>query len=160
LITSFLSSYVIPYLPILVLLLLAVFFANGLEKRSKIGGQKRALREEMAENLAQSTVLLEFVGSQSTGESYVTPIPRFKRYAFDEMQRSGNLSALKRTVRAELVALYSAIDRINDASNRQEELLVGAPATSPIAVELRARNLTYIRDTVANVVLPILQRYK
>jgi len=157
-VASLLNSYVLPYVPRLVVLLLAVAFGGWAGGRRRVGGQKRALREELSLNLRQAPVILEFVEAQKTGESYITPIPRFYTTAYEEVRRSGNLRSLRRVVKDELITIYSAIDSIDEASDRQAELLAGAAATSPIAEDLRNQNLTYIRDTVTNVVLPRLER--
>jgi len=159
-ISSFLSSYVYPYLPTLVLLLIVVGFASLLQGRSRLSGRKRALRDELALNLRQANAVIEFCDQQKTGESYVTPIPRFYKSAYADIRNSGSLRSLRISVREELATVYMAIDRIDQASDRQEELLAGAAATSPIAVELRSQNLTYIKDTVVNVVLPRLERLR
>jgi hypothetical protein len=159
-VTSFINVYVLPYLPTLAIILLAVAFAGWVNGRGKASGQRRALREELALNFVRANEIVEFVDTQKVGESYVTPIPRFSKTAYDDIRRTGNLSSLKRGLREDLMTIYSAIDRIDDASDRQEELLVGAPATSPIAVELRTQNLSYIRDTIFNVVLPRLERFR
>lgn len=154
------NNYILPYTPTLIIVLLAVGLASWMGGRRKAGGQKKALREELVLNLHQASEILEFVDSQKAGESYVTPIPRFYKSAYDEIRRSGNLPSLRRGVREELATVYSAIDRIDDASDRQEELLAGIPAASPIASDLRAENLRFIRDSVSNVVLPRLEQFR
>jgi len=159
-ISSFLGSYVYPYLPTLVLLLIVVGFAFLIQSRSKLSGRKRALRDELSLNLRHANEVIEFCDKQKTGESYVTPIPRFYKSAYAEVRNSGSFRSFRLSVREDLATVYLAIDRIDQASDRQEELLAGAAATSPIAVELRSQNLTFIKDTVVNVVLPRLERLR
>jgi hypothetical protein len=159
-VSSFLSSYVYPYLPTLVLLLLVVGFASFIQERNRLSGRKRAMRDELALNLREANEIIEFCDNQKTGESYITPIPRFYKSAYADIRSSGSFRSLKMSVRDELATVYMAIDRIDQASDRQEELLAGAAATSPIAVELRSQNLTFIKDTVTNVVLPRLERLR
>lgn len=158
--TSFYQAYIAPYLPIAITLIIVVTFANWLGSRRVLGGQRRALKRELVQNLTQARAILEFVESQNSGDSYITPIPRFNRSAYDQIRGSGNLDSLKKGIREELEIVYFAIDRIDDASDRQEELTAGVPATSPVAPEIRAQNLTYIRDTVANIVLPRLEQFQ
>jgi hypothetical protein len=160
LVQSFVEAYISPYIPTLVMLLIVVGFASWLGGVRKVGGQKRALRDELVLNLRQARSILEFVESQKTGEEYVIAIPRFYRTAYRQMRDSGNLPRLRRGIREELMTVYTAIDGIDEASTRQEELLVGTPATSPIASELRSQNLDHIRDTVSNVVLPRLEQFR
>jgi len=159
-VSSFLTSYVYPYLPILVLLLIVVGFATWIQGRSRLSGRKRALRDELSLNLRQANEIIGFCDQQKTGESYVTPIPRFYKSAYADVRNSGSFRSFRISVRDDLSTVYMAIDRIDQASDRQEELLTGAAATSPIAVELRSQNLTFIRDTVVNVVLPRLERLR
>ena len=156
--SSFFDAYILPYLPTLLILLAAVAFATWLGSWNHVRGQKRALGAELALNLKQASAILEFVDSQKVGASYITPIPRFYTSAYEEMLKSGNLGSLRPGVREETGRLYSQIRRVDDASNRQEELLAGVPGTSPVASELRAENLTYIRDTISNVILPKLEQ--
>jgi len=158
--SSFLTTYVYPYLPILVILLIAVAFASWVQARSRTSGRKRALRDELTLNLSQANAVIEFCDQQKAGDSYVTPIPRFYKSAFETIRDAGNLRSFRVSVRDDLATVYMAIDRIDQASDRQEELLAGAAATSPIAVELRSQNLNFIKDTVVNVVLPRLERLR
>jgi hypothetical protein len=155
----FFSVYVIPYLPTLILVLAAVGLASWLDTRKRRNGQIRALRMELAENLEQAKAVLQFVSSQKEGAAYVVPVPRFHTDAFEQLRNSGYLQSLKRGVREQLVTVYSAIERVDDASNRQEELLWGAASTSPVAPELRAQTLAFIRDTVSNMILTRLEQF-
>jgi hypothetical protein len=152
-------NYILPYLPTLIVVLLAVGLASWLSSWSRAGGQRRALREELILNSRRGTEILEFVDAQKAGDAYITPIPRFYNDAYNELRGSGNLRTLRRGVREELLIVYSAIDRINAASDRQEDLLAGVPGASPVAADLRAENLRFIRDEVANVVLPRLEQF-
>jgi hypothetical protein len=158
--TSFFNTYVLPYLPTLVLLLVVVGFANWVQGRSRLSGRRRALKDELSLNLRQAGQVVEFCDRQKTGESYITPIPRFYKSAYEELRRTGGLRSFRISVRDDLSTVYMAVDRVDQASNRQEELLAGAAATSPIAVELRSQNLSFIKDTVTNVVLPRLERLR
>ncbi len=157
---SYFTTYVLPYIPILVVLLVAVAFGNSIGERKATDMQKRALKDELITNLSQARAILEFVEKQTAGEPYVNPIPRFHRSAYEQLRNSGRLRSLKRGVREEIETVYEAIYGVEAASDRQEELLGGAAATSPIAPEIRAQNLTYIRDTIANLVLPRLEQFE
>jgi hypothetical protein len=159
-ISSFLNSYVYPYLPILVVLLIVVAFTSWIQGRSRLSGRKRALRDELSLNLKQADEVIAFCDQQKSGESYVTPIPRFYKSAYADVRNSGSLRNFRVSVRDDLSTVYMAIDRVDQASDRQEDLLAGAAATSPIAPELRGQNLAFVKDTVVNVVLPRLERLR
>jgi hypothetical protein len=152
--------YVFPYLPILLIVLAGVGLASWLGGRRRINGQRWALREELLQNIEQGQAILDFVNAQGKGAPYDIPIPRFHKAAYEQLRNSGNLRFLKRGVREQLVTVYSAIERVEQASNRQEELLLGVAAISPLAVEIRVQNLALIRDTVSNNILTRLEQFR
>lgn len=154
------TTIVIPYVPTLIILLVAVWFAGAANSRRTAWLLRRALKDELKTNLSQARAILEFVERQKAGELYITPIPRFRKSSYEVLRNSGRLRTLSRGVREEVQTVYDAIDQIDDASDRQEELAGGPAATSPIAPEIRAENLKYIRDTVANVILPRLEQFQ
>jgi len=158
-IAPFFQVYVLPYLPTLLIVIAALELANWQGNRRRRGELMSALRQELVENLEQARAILEFVKSQKEGTPYDLPIPRFRRDAYDQLRNSGNLRLLKLSVREQLTSVYAAISRVDEASRRQEELMWGAPATSPVAPELRAQILAFIRDTVSNLILTRLEQF-
>ncbi|HME19371.1 MAG TPA: hypothetical protein VKF15_06535, partial [Nitrososphaerales archaeon] len=120
----------------------------------------RALKQELIQNLEEGRAILEFVNAQGKGAPYDIPIPRFQKVAFEQLRNSGNLRCLRRGVRDQVVTVYSAMDRVERASDWQEELLLGVAAISPLAVEIRAQNLALIRDTVSNIILTRLEQFR
>jgi len=155
----FLRMYIFPYLPTLLMVLIAVGFSSWLSGRGRRKGLVRALKQELVENMELAKAILEFVNSQKEGAPYDLPIPRFRRDAYAQFRNSGSLRTLKRGVRDQIITVYSAIDRVDEASTRQEELLWGASATSPVAPELRTQTLAFIRDTVSNIILTRLEQF-
>lgn len=151
------QTFVVPYIGTLVTLLIVIWVAVWLGAQRKTGAMKRALRYELALNLAVSKAVIEFVDGQKVGDPYVTPIPRFYASAYDQLRDAGALTSLKPVAREQVVTIYRSIVRVEEASRRQEELLVGMAATSPLAGDLRAQNLQFIRDTVANTIIPQLE---
>ena len=150
------QTFVVPYVGVLVTLLVVVWAALSLGERRRIGNMRKALRFELALNLAVSKSVIDFVDAQKTGDPYVTPIPRFYTSAYDQLRDAGAVTNLKIGARDQVVTIYRAIKRVDEASTRQEELLVGTAATSPLANDLRAQNLQFIRDTISNTIQPQL----
>ncbi len=155
----FLGVYVLPYLPTLVIVLAAVGLNSWLGTRRRRSGLMRSMRQELVENLQQAKAILEFINSQKEGAPYDLPIPRFRKYAYEQLRNSGSLNLLRKGVQDQIITVYSAIDRVDQASTRQEELLWGAAATSPVAPELRTQTLAFIRDTVSNMILTRLEQF-
>jgi len=155
----FVGAYIIAYLPTLVIIILAVWLSSWLSGRRVRNGLMTALRQELADNLQQAKAILEFVNAQKEGAPYDLPIPRFRMDAFVQLRRAGYLGMLKRSVREQLITVYSAIERVDIASTRQEELLWGAAATAVVAPELRAQTLAFIRDTVTNMIQTRLEQF-
>jgi hypothetical protein len=153
------QAYVLPYVPILLIALVAVGYAGWLGGQRRLNGQRWALKQELVQNVEQGRAILEFVNAQGKGAPYDVPIPRFYKAAYEQLRNSGNLRFLKRGVREQLVTVYSAIERVERASNWQEELLLGVAAITPLAVEVRAQNLALIRDTVSNIILTRLEQF-
>jgi len=159
--TSFLNyfyqTYFLPNIGILVTLLIVVWAGFSWSARRRVGGLKRALRFELKLNMEVARSIMEFVDSQKVGDPYVTPIPRFYTSGYDQIRDTGEVNSLKVGARDQVVTIYRAIKRVDEASTRQEELLVGTAATSPLASDLRAQNLQFIRDTISNTILPGLE---
>ena len=151
------QTYFVPNIGVLVTLLIVVWAALSWSGRRKAGDMKRALRFELTLNMEVAKSIMEFVDAQKTGDPYVTPIPRFYTSAYDQLRDAGAVNNLRIGTRDQVVTIYRAIKRVDEASTRQEELLVGTPATSPLASDLRAQNLQFIRDTISNTVLPGLE---
>lgn len=151
------TTFLAPYIGTLIILLIVVWAAVSLNGSRKMNGMKRALRFELTLNLAVSKSIVEFVDAQKVGDPYVTPIPRFYMTAFNQLKDAGALNSLKVYSRDQVVNIYRSISRVDEASDRQEELLVGTAATSPLSGDLRAQNLQFIRDTVSNTIQPGLE---
>ena len=151
------QTYFVPNIGVLVTLLIVVWAALSWGGRRKIGEMKKALGFELKLNMEVAKSIMEFVDAQKTGDPYVTPIPRFYSSAYDQLRDAGAVNSLKIGTRDQVVTIYRAIKRVDEASTRQEELLVGTPATSPLAGDLRAQNLQFIRDTISNTILPGLE---
>lgn len=153
----FFTTFIEPYVGTLVILLIVVWAAVSLNGGRKTSAMKRALSFELSLNLVVSKSIVEFVDAQKVGDPYVTPIPRFYMSAYDHLRDAGALNSLKLSFRDQVVNVYRAMSRVDEASTRQEELLVGTAGTSPLAGDLRAQNLQFIRDTVSNTILPGLE---
>ena len=152
--------YIYPYLAPIVVLGILVWIAEGLNGRSKFSAAKRAVFSEIRLNIEVCKAVQAFVDTQKVGDPYTTPMPRFYTAAFEGLKNQGYLFKMKRELRDDLTLIYMTIDRISQAANRQEELLVGAAATSPLAADLRSQNLSYIHSTISNVIKPRLDRLR
>jgi hypothetical protein len=151
------QTYFVPNIGVLVTLLIVVWAALSWNGRRRTGDMKKALRFELKLNIEVARSIQDFVDTQKTGDPYVTPIPRFYSTAYDQLRDAGEVNSLKIGARDQVVTIYRAIKRVDEASDRQEELLVGTAATSPLAGDLRAQNLQFIRDTISNTILPGLE---
>ena len=87
-------------------------------------------------------------------------MPRYNLVAFIQYKRAGLLQKVPRKTAEELEELYLYKESVNKAGRRQEELAFGPAAAFPNAHTLRLQNLTYIRDTVHNVIGPYHDRLK
>lgn len=112
---------------------------------------------EVKLNIRLCPTIIDYAQSQKVGNPYAVQIPRFYTTAWENLRVNGYLFRLKKELSDELITIYSAIERVHAACDRQEELAVGSAATSPIAADLRAQSLTFIRDTVNNTVKPRLE---
>lgn len=155
---SFLITYVEPY--VVLIALLAVFLWVGMRiiGRRSFNLAKDAIKGEVKLNIRVCSSLIEYTEGQKVGDPYSIPIPRFYTSAFDGLRNQGYLFRLKGEFSEELITIYTVIERVHAASDRQEELAVGPAATSPLAADLRSKSLTFIRDTVRNVIRPRLER--
>lgn len=158
--TQFFNLYIYPYLATIIVLGILLWLAEALSGRSKLGSAKRAVFAEIRMNAEVSKSIIEYVETQTSGDPYVAPMPRFYVSAFENLKNQGHLLKLKRELRDDLTFIYMTLDRISEATVRQEELVVGAAAASPLAADLRSQNLSYIHNTVSNVVKPRLERLR
>lgn len=158
--TNFFNLHIYPYLATIIVLGILLWLGQALAGRSRAGSVKRAVFAEIRMNAEVSKSIMEYVETQKTGDPYVTPMPRFYVTAFENLKNQGHLFKLKRELRDDLVFIYMTMDRISEATDRQEELVVGAAAASPLAADLRSQNLAYIHNTVSNVVKPRLERLR
>lgn len=143
----------------MVIFIVLVWYRDLLHERDSYYSARRGVYTEAKMNLDVAKSIIEFVEAQKTGDPYVTPIPRFFTSAFDWFKNSGNLEYLSSKPKEDLIAIYSAIARIEDASDRQEELVIGTAAGSPLAAELRSQNLAFILDATSNIVLTRLEHF-
>ncbi len=158
-VTGFLTTYVEPYAATIIILGVLLWIGVGLAGRARFVTAKHAIAGEIRLNMAICEAVIKYVEAQKVGNPYTIPIPRFYTSAFDNLRTQGYLYRLrKKDLTQELIEIYTTIDRIHAASDRQEELAVGAAATSPMAADLRSQNLGFILGNVKNIVEPRLTR--
>jgi hypothetical protein len=156
--SDFLKTYVIPYIPTIITLGVLLGIGSWLAGRGKFSRAKAAMAAEIRMNIETSKSILAYVEDQKVGDPYTTPIPRLYTSAFNNLKDQGFIFKLKRALSEDLMQIYQAIATVNQASDRQEELAVGAGATSPLAPDLRSQNLAFIHNTISNVIKPRLER--
>jgi hypothetical protein len=160
LIIAFLEVYILPYLVTLAVAFLSVGFAAWLIHRRNDSVLRKALRAELTTNSFISTSLLTYSENQLTSERSVEPMPRYHDSAYREYKRGGLLEGLKGESIEELENYYLYTESVNEAGRRQEDLAYGPSSAYPNAHQLRLENLTYIHDTVHNVIVPYFERLK
>ena len=157
---STLKENVFPYLFVLVIVLVAVWFAFLLSKRSARGRAKRSFRAEMRTNAKITGLITAYADGQLSGETTVAPMPMYRTQAFMEYKTMGLLEKLPQKIADELEQLYLNKVSVNKAGRRQEELAFGPAAAFPNAHTLRLENLTYARDTAHNLIEPYQDRLR
>ena len=158
--TTFLQIYVLPYLVILAIAFICIWFAFALSSRNARARARRSLAVELRTNARITKDIVTYADGQLSGETSVAPMPRYQTLAFLEYKRLGLYRRLTPKIFEELEALYLSKDSVNEAGRRQEELAFGPAAAFPNAHTLRLENLTYLRDTAHNVIEPYLDRLK
>jgi len=159
-ISGFSSSYIIPYLPILVIALLTVILAYGLSGRRSRYRVRMALRAEMRSNINVTKAILTYADSQLSGQMSVSPMPRYHMRAFAAYKRIGLMEKTQPKVAEELENLYLNMESVNKAGKRQEDLAFGPAAAFPNAHTLRLENLNFARDTANNIISPYQDRLR
>jgi hypothetical protein len=157
---NFFSTYVIPYIPILVISLLTVlaaFYLNGRRTRFRT---RAALRAEMRANMNVTKAIVNYADGQLSGQTSVSPMPRYYTRAFMAYKRQGLMEKTHPKVAEELENLYLNMESVNKAGKRQEDLAFGPAAAFPNAHTLRLENLTFARDTAHNIIGPYQDRLK
>ena len=153
-----LTKYVEPYLATIIILGALLWIGIGLNGRARFVTARHAISGEIRLNMTVCSAMIEYVEAQKVGTPYTIPMPRFYTTAFDNLRNQGYLYRFKKDLTRELILIYTTIDRIHAASDRQEELAVGSAATSPMAADLRSQNLAFILGNVKNIVEPRLAR--
>jgi len=158
-VTNYLTSYVEPYVAIFLVLGALLWAGIRLNGRAQFVTAKRAIAGEIRLNLKVCNAMIEYVEAQKVGHPYSIAMPRFYTTAFENLRIHGYLYRFKKKdLTQELIEIYTTIDRIHAASDRQEELAVGAAAAAPMAADLRSQNLAFILGNIKNVVEPRLGR--
>jgi hypothetical protein len=159
-ISGFSSSYVIPYLPILVIALLTVVLAYQLSGRRTRYRVRMALRAEMRSNISVTKAILTYADTQLSGQTSISPMPRYHTRAFAAYKRLGLMEKTHPKVAEELDNLYLNMESVNKAGKRQEDLAFGPAAAFPNAHTLRLENLNFARDTANNIISPYQDRLR
>jgi hypothetical protein len=157
---GFLEQYVLPYIVILLISFLSIWFAFGLSGRAKRGKARRSLASEIRTNAKVTTQIVAYADGQLSGDTSVAPMPRYQTQAWQEFKVLGLHRRLTPKIVDEIESLYLSKESVNEAGRRQEELAFGPAAAFPNAHTLRLENLTYLRDTAHNVIEPYLDRLK
>lgn len=158
LISSFSRAYIIPYLPVLVIALIVVWVAFDLTRRRTKNLASAALRAEIRTNTNVTKAIIAYADSQLSGETCISPMPRYHMRAFLEYKRLGMMEKMPSRIAEELENLYLNMESVNRAGKRQEDLAFGPAASFPNAQNLRIENLTFARDTVHNIIAPYEDR--
>jgi len=154
----FVEQYVLPYVATLLIALVAVSFGLWASRRRTESSVRALLRAEMKTNAEISRSVTAYAQQQLTSEASVQPMPRYQATAYLEYKRVGLLDRISRRTSEELIDLYLYVESVNEAGRRQEDLAFGPSAAYPNSHELRLQNLTYVHDTVHNVVGPYQER--
>lgn len=159
-ISSFSQTYIIPYLPILIIALIVVWVAFWLSGRRTRYRLRAALREEMRTNSNVTKAIVAYADAQLSGQTSVSPMPRYHMKAFMECKEFGLVEKTLPKIAEELENLYLNMESVNKAGRRQEDLAFGPAAAFPNAHTLRLENLTFARDTAHNIIGPYQDRLK
>ena len=157
---NFLQFYVLPYIVVLVIAFVSIWFAFALSKRNQSWRARRALAVELRTNAKTTKRIVEYADAQLSGDTSVAPMPRYQTQAFLEYKRLALGRKIPPKILEELESLYLSKESVNEAGRRQEELAFGPAAAFPNAHTLRLENLTYLRDTAHNTIEPYLDRLK
>jgi len=157
---SFLQVYVLPYIVILLISFVSIWFAFSLSSRNQHRKARRALAVELRTNGEITKRIVEYADAQLSGDTSVAPMPRYQTQAFLEYKRLALGRRIPPKILGELESLYLNKESVNEAGRRQEELAFGPAAAFPNAHTLRLENLTYLRDTAHNMIEPYLDRLK
>jgi hypothetical protein len=158
LISSFSRTYIIPYLPVLIIALLVVWVAFDLTGRRRKNLVRAALRAEIRTNIAVTKAITAYADKQLSGQTSISPMPRYHMRAFLEYKRLGMMEKVPPKIAEELENLYLNMESVNKAGKRQEDLAFGPASAYPNAHNLRIENLTFARDTVHNIIAPYEDR--
>lgn len=154
------QAFVLPLLTALVVAFLTVGFVLWLSRIRAQSLLKESVRAEMKTNLFISSSLSQYAEEQLKSEATVQPMPRYHFSAFRGYKRAGLLARLPTQSAEDLENLYLSMESVNKAGSRQEDLAFGPWAAYPNAHQLRLENLTYISDTIHNVILPYCERLR
>jgi hypothetical protein len=157
---EFFQLYVLPYLIVLAIAFLSVWFAFGLSHRYNKFLARRLLIAELRTNAKITKDIVAYADGQLSGELSVAPMPRYRLRAYLNYKRMGLGRRMPAKIYDEMESLYLSKRSVNEAGRRQEELAFGPAAAFPSAHTLRLENLTYLRDTAHNVIEPYLDRLK
>jgi hypothetical protein len=160
LILTFMQTYVLPYVVILAISFLSIWFAFGLSGRSQRWKARRSLAVELKTNAKVTKQIVQYADQQLSGDTSVAPMPRYQTQAFLDYKRLSLGRKIPPKIMEELEHLYLSKESVNEAGRRQEELAFGPAAAFPNAHTLRLENLTYLRDTAHNMIEPYLDRLK
>ena len=159
-VSSFSQTYVIPYIPILVITLIVVWVAFSLTTRRQNYRVRAALRAEMRSNVSITKAVVAYADAQMSGQTSVSPMPRYHMRAYYEYKKHGLAEKAQPKIAEELENLYLNMESVNKAGARQEDLAFGPAAAFPNAHTLRLENLTFARDTAHNIIGPYQDRLK
>ncbi len=157
---NLLQTYVVPQLWTLVIAFIIVWFAFALSGRRANSRMARSVEAEIASNARIAKDIVAYSEVQLGGEGSIAPMPMFEVHAFADYKRLPRYRRMSKDLRRELQDVYLNMTSVNKAGRRQEELAFGPAAAFPNAHTLRLENLTYVRDTVHNVIGPYLDRVK
>ena len=156
----FFQTFVLPYVIVLGIAFLTVWFGLSISKSNERRKTREALRAELRSNMVVTKELTAYADSQLSGETSVAPMPTYRNHAYRKYKGLGLLERLPEKIGQELEHLYLNMESVNKAGRRQEELAFGPAAAYPNAHTLRLENLTYVRDTTHNIIEPYQDRLK
>jgi len=157
---DFLNTDVVPYLVVLAIAFVTTLFAFAIAGRQGRTSLKKALRAEFRTNIRITKALITYADGQLSGDTSVSPMPKYRTGAFVKYVDAGLLDKLPRKIAEELEQVYLSMISVNKAGRRQEELAFGPAAAFPNAHTLRLENLNYARDTAHNIIEPYQDRLR
>ena len=99
---SFLRTYVLPYLVVLAIALVTVWFGLSVSKSNERRKTRESLRAELRSNVVVTKSLTAYADSQLSGETSVAPMPRYRMQAFMKYKGIGLIERLPPKVGEEL----------------------------------------------------------